>query len=146
MVDPTSTGESFWARVDHQTGTTVHVIDALGHASVHEHVNVHQCVWRMTATISFTDNLRHDSHSTQFFLNCILSWVKSDLSARMGETFTRLYIHSDNAAQHFKCRYDCWSYLHLKCWAVLSLTCVFVVRRCIGCLYCGGPPTMLTTG
>ena len=60
-------------------------------------------VWVSIAFVSFTGDKHHDSYATQHFMNLGFADIKDRLAKKFsGYTFTKVAIHSDNAASHFK--------------------------------------------
>ena len=58
--------------------------------------------WYTWAFVGITGDKKQDSYATQHFITMILSWLHATVIVTGLETATRLYIHSDNAATHFK--------------------------------------------
>ena len=58
--------------------------------------------WRTWAFVGVTGDKKQDSYATQHFIKTILAWLHAALIVTGLESIIRFYIHSDNAAPHFK--------------------------------------------
>ena len=73
--------------------------------------------WHRVAIIGFTDDRKHGTCSTQHFLNEAPEWIKTNTCDLQSDNKDiDLFIHSDNAASHFKnCKTMNWlSRVNLK--------------------------------
>mmetsp|Transcript_8519 Transcript_8519/g.26222 ORF Transcript_8519/g.26222 Transcript_8519/m.26222 type:complete len:200 (+) Transcript_8519:3125-3724(+) len=62
--------------------------------------------WRNEKTVAHvfaTADRKHDTHAVQLFLTRVMDWFNETVP---DEKFTKAYLRSDNAGQHFKNRYS----------------------------------------
>jgi hypothetical protein len=92
-------GEGLWGQVVDISEGKVRIKHEDNSEKLYARAELHHRAWKAHALIGFTPDKKHDSYATQFFLEENLKWIEANLPTQ----FTWLALHSDNAAQHFKC-------------------------------------------